>query len=116
MAQRTPPKPPATHEPPTNTSSSSRKSPSVTNAPNWRPLARKSRSRRRKPLYSIIRHQALGGDPVRSRSSPSSAAARHGARHRIVQPLHAEGDVLHDPVDEESRRRAHVAAGAPPEL
>src|SRR5882757_5360877 len=115
MAQRTPPKLPATHRLPMNTSTSSRKSQSATNAPNWRLHARKSRSQRRKPLFSISlqpRIQWPMRSPLRPPRPPPSAAVPHGARHRIVQRLHAEGDVLHDPVEEESRRGTNVAAAA----
>src|SRR5882724_1228577 len=114
MAQRTPPKLPATHRLPMNTSTSSRKSQSGTNALNWPLHARKSRSQRRKPLFSIRSAAARSlAAPVRSPlRPPSSAAVPHGARHRIVQRLHAEGDVLHDAVEEERRRGTNVAAAA----
>src|SRR6185312_14280851 len=40
------------------------------------------------------------------------ASARHGVRHRIVQRLHAERNILHHAVHEEGRGRANVAAAA----
>ncbi len=72
--------------------------------------ARRNRAGNGLPRARLSESRAV----IRRRGRPSCprvlAAAPHGARHRIVQCLHAEGDVLHDAVDEKSRRRANVAA------
>jgi len=47
-----------------------------------------------------------------ARALRSSDAAPHRARHRIVQRLHPERDVLYDAVHEERRCRTNVAAAA----